>query len=114
METIWDGVVIGGAGGAIAGITVYLVQYVHEKIRECSDKRIIYNWLLNTTTDKSGEQFRSTRAIASWCNLPQERVREICSLHKKIFLSTGEKEDMWGIFTRREDSVYDDRGFIHI
>jgi len=25
MNQIWDGIIIGGAGGAIAGLTVYLV-----------------------------------------------------------------------------------------
>ena len=32
MNSAIDGVVIGGAGGAIAGIMVYLVQYLHNKI----------------------------------------------------------------------------------
>ena len=31
MATVIDGIIIGGAGGAIAGITVYSIQYVHAK-----------------------------------------------------------------------------------
>lgn len=114
MGTIWDGIVIGGAGGAIAGITVYLIQFLHELIEEKSDQKKIYKWLKSNTSNKPGNQFRSTRAIASWCNLTQERVREVCSQHEDIFLSTGEKDDMWGLFVRREGSVYDERGAIGI
>jgi hypothetical protein len=31
MATIVDGIVIGSAGGAIAGLTVWLVKYIHSK-----------------------------------------------------------------------------------
>ena len=31
MKDIWQGITIGGAGGAIAGITVWVVQYIHTK-----------------------------------------------------------------------------------
>ena len=44
---------------------------------------------------RSGREYRSTRAIASGTNLPEARVREICSIHPKIHLSTGEKPDKW-------------------
>ena len=98
MASIVDGIVIGGAGGAIAGITVWLVQYVYDKVTQRVESDRVFNWLKNNTTDKPGDQFRSSRAIASWNNLTQDRVRHICSVDKRIFLSTGEKEDMWGIY----------------
>ncbi len=110
MATVKDGIIIGGAGGAIAGITVWLVQYLHGKVVEFIHGRRVYNWLQENTSNKAGERLRSTRAIASWNNLTEDRVRYICSIHKKIFLSTGEKEDMWSIYDRKEKSVYKERG----
>lgn len=47
-------------------------------------------------------KFRSTRAIASWNNLTEDRVQYICSIHKKIYLSTSEKEDLWSLYERGE------------
>jgi len=110
MTSIVDGIVIGGAGGAIAGLTVWLVQYVHDKAAQKLDANRIYKWLKVNTKNEPGEQFRSSRAIASWNNLTQERVRHICSVDERIFLSTGKKEDMWGIYEHAERSVYEKRG----
>ena len=55
-------------------------------IKEENGKRNIYK-----------EQWRSTRTIASYCNVTEDRARDICSIDKRICLSTGEKEDLWGI-----------------
>lgn len=103
--TAWDGVMIGGAGGAIAGIVVWFFQYIHDKCIECRDKNKLYQWLFSNSENEFGEKFRSTRAIASWNNLTEDRVRYICSIHDKIFLSTGENEDLWSIHGRRKLSA---------
>ena len=66
------------------------------------------NWM--KLPNNTGERLRSTRAIASWNNLTEDRVRYVASIHKKIFLSTGKKEDMWTIYDRKEKSVYEERG----
>lgn len=100
MADIWNGIIIGGAGGAIAGLTVALVHYVHRKGVECIEKRRVCKWLEANTKDKDGERYRSTRVIASWNNLTEDRTRYICSIHKKIYLSTGGKEDMWSLYGR--------------
>ena len=110
MTTIVDGIVIGGAGGAIAGITVWLVQYLHERATRKLEGNRVYKWLKENTTNEAGKQFRSTRTIASWNNLTEERVRYVCSADTRIFLSTGEKEDMWGIYEHVPRSVYQTRG----
>ena len=110
MATVQDGIIIGGAGGAIAGVTVWIVQYLHGKTVGFIHGKRVYNWLKENTSNKAGERLRSTRAIASWNNLTEDRVRYVCSIHKKIFLSTGEKEDMWSIYDRKEKSVYEERG----
>ena len=86
------------------------MQYIHNKSTECIDGNKIYKWLKSNTKNEPGEQFRSGRAIASWNNLTLERVRQICSIDKRIFLSTGKQEDMWGIYEHVERSVYEKRG----
>jgi len=99
---------IGGAGGAIAGLTVVLTQYGASKWKEKRDRQTVYGWLKGNTKNKAGKQFRSTRTIASWTNLTEERVRYVCSVDDRIFLSTGEKEDMWGIYEHTPRSMYDE------
>lgn len=47
--TVADGIIIGGAGGAIAGLTVYLVQYVHNKWTACVDSKAVYKWLVENS-----------------------------------------------------------------
>ena len=101
MPSVVDGIIIGGAGGAIAGVTVALVNYVSRRLLERRHKLRVYDWLREHTSDQEGNQFRSTRAIASWNNLTEDRVRYICSIHDKIFLSTGETEDLWGLSENR-------------
>lgn len=97
MTSVWDGIIIGGAGGAIAGLTVSFVAYISKKLKEWNEERLVYDWLKKNTSDETGSQFRSTRTIASWNNLTEDRVRYICSIHDSIFLSTGEIEDMWSL-----------------
>lgn len=109
MEII-DGVVIGAAGGAMAGIGVWAFQYIQQRIVERQDKKKLLNWLRDNSKDEPGNQFRSTRAIASWNNMTEDRVRYICSIHDQIFLSTGRNEDLWGVYGREETSIYERRG----
>ena len=97
MNSAIDGVVIGGAGGAIAGIMVYLVQYLHNKFLDRSESNRVFNWLRENTSDARGKNYRSTRAIASFNNLTQDRVRYLCSIHDGIHLSVGAREDMWAL-----------------
>ena len=64
---------------------------------------------LAKTSNENGEQFLSTRTIASWTNLTEDRVRYVCSIHHSIFLSTEGREDMWG-FEHTPRSAYEERG----
>ena len=107
MTEILNGIIVGGTGGALAGITVSVVRFLGTKYADRRDKNRVYNWLKKNSADEPGNQFRSTRAIASWNNLTEDRVRYICSIHKKIFLSTGREEDIWGIHRRKSTSVYE-------
>lgn len=97
---VWEGIITGGVGGACAGISVLLVSWLGQLCSRKRDQKQIYGWMQNNTTDVKGGRFRSTRAISSWNNLTEDRVRYICSVHPKIFLSTGGKEDMWGLHAR--------------
>lgn len=108
MADIWDGIIIGGAGGAIAGLTVSLVRYLHIKTLELVHAHRVYRWLGQKTSNELGKQYKSTREIASWNNLPEDRVRYICSINRKILLSIEENEDSWSLYERGDRSVYDD------
>ncbi len=100
---ITEGVIVGGVGGACAGLTIMAVSWLAQYHRDCRDGKLILKWLENVSKDEEGNRFRSTRAIASWNNLPMERVTRVCAHHKKIYLSTGEKEGLWSIHARNEN-----------
>jgi len=103
MKLIIEGIIIGGAGGASAGIMIFLIKLCYDKLIEKTHRQRIYNWLRNNSKDEAGHRFRSTRAISSWNNLPEDRTRYLCSIDKRIHLSTGPNEDMWGIYQREDD-----------
>ena len=96
--SVVDGIVVGATGGAIAGLTVSLVHCIHARAVECAHKKRVSKWLKENVKDMDGERQRSTRTIASYNNLTEDRVRFICSHHRDIYLSTGKKEDMWGLY----------------
>lgn len=80
--------------GVAGGVLVLLAQWVAGHFADYRDRQKVYRWL-----DRYGwadKEFRSTRVIASHTNLTQERVRYICSIDDRIYLSRGEKDDMWG------------------
>jgi len=91
---ILEGVIIGATGGCLAGISLYAIQYAHQRIRDFLEAKRIRSWLKNNTQK---DNFRSTRTIASWTNLPIERVQYLCSHDNKVKLSTGERDDMWAL-----------------
>lgn len=69
MNDIFKGITIGAAGGAIAGLTVWIVQFVREKSLELTHRRRIYRWLQANTEDEPGQESKTTKEIASWTNL---------------------------------------------
>lgn len=82
----------GAAGGAVAGLVLYGVQQGHQKFRDWRETSRVLKWM---KSESQGHQYRSTRAIASFNNLTEDRVRFICSQCPQITMSRGEKEDMW-------------------
>src|SRR6266481_2803120 len=99
--TIRDGILIGAVGGACAGVTVWLVQVVSTWTKGWWHRKRVYEWMRLNTSNEDGKKYRSTRAIASWNNLTEDRTRYICSVDERIYLSTGQKEDMWSIYDMR-------------
>jgi len=100
--TLLEGIVIGGVGGTIAGLTIWLVQLLKEKVTERRDKKRVYNWLYEKTKQYGrlgvGTPFDdphriSTIDIAVYTNLTPNRVRYICSVHKEI--RPKRKKDLW-------------------
>lgn len=91
---LWEGIAVGGAIGFIAGLTIWLVQLLKEKVTEYGDKIRIYEWLHKKTKQHKGltvgspddPRWVSTLEIASYTNLTPDRVRYICSIHEKIRL----------------------------
>ena len=94
------GILIGAVGGALAGLTVWFVDYLHKKALLWIHRKRVYVWLSANTRPHHKDEFRSTRTIASYNNLTEDRVRYVCSHDRHIVLSTGETEDLWGIKER--------------
>ena len=101
--SIWQGIFIGAAGGALAGITISLIQGIRSWISFYLDSKKVYNFLMWDIENYEGYRFRSTKAIASNTNLTIDRVRYVCSKHEKIYMSTGERDDMWSTLMRNAD-----------
>lgn len=102
IDTISEGIIIGGAGGFIAGISIWIISVLREKVTEWSHKNRIYNWLYNETKhigqgytvgEPNDPRWRQNREIARHNNLTIDRVNYICSIHKGIILIG--KEDIW-------------------
>lgn len=111
MSTIVEGIVIGSVGGAFAGLAVYWSQYVHKKVVDSRERKRIRGWLQKNAAKEPDNQFHSTRMIASWCNLTEDRVRYLCSIDEDILLSTGHEKEMWSIHLReppKRKSYYED------
>ncbi len=108
-SSIVEGIFIGGAGGAIAGIAIWGLHNIQKCILKARHKCRVYKWMKKETKDELGSRFRSTRVIASWNNLTEDRVRFICSTHKEIYQSIGKDGEMWGIYGRDEKNIKSDR-----
>ena len=98
-DSIWSEILSGAAGALI----VLGVQKAGANWRNTKDAKSIYEWMLSESAVKGSPDFRSTRAIASHTNLTEDRVRDVCSTHAKIHLSTGAQADLWTLKERVRD-----------
>jgi hypothetical protein len=65
MNDVLNGIIVGGAGGAIAGLALSLVNGIRSCTLQETHKRRVYNWLLENTSNEPGNQYRSTSAVSS-------------------------------------------------
>ena len=93
---VWNGIIVGGAGGASASIIFGILGWTKEQIFIHRDSYRIYKWLSDETSTESGQIWHSTHSIASYTNLTEARVVYICSINKRITRNSQEKE-VWGI-----------------
>lgn len=101
-DTVIEGIIIGAVGGAIAGLFIWLLEVIRKEILKAIDKKTVREWL-----EKSTQAWRSTTAIASHNNLTKDRVRYICSTHKKIQLNTkdgNESDEKWCLISRKNEA----------
>jgi hypothetical protein len=91
--TVQDGIIVGAVGGFLAGLTVWFSQLIKEKLTTEIHKKRVYDWLYKKTLKGKGltggsaindPRWVSTEEIACFTYLPKDRVRYICSIHKKI------------------------------
>lgn len=101
-DSVWSGIIIGSAGGGVAGLILWIVGRLNDYEIKWREERRVFKWLDEVTSPLDATKWRATRAIASYTNLPEDRVRYLCSHHPKIVLSTKEKE-VWGIAGRARD-----------
>jgi hypothetical protein len=91
------GVAIAAGGGGIGGLVG--VGYTRAVLFDWCHKKLIHAWLELRTSNEKGNQFRTTRAIASHTNLTEDRVRYICSISPNVYLSTGPNDYLWALHT---------------
>ena len=105
-DNLLNGILIGAGGGAGAGIILWILSRANNYEIERRERKRIYEYLdKNTVPNHPKWKWRSTRTIASYTNLTDDRVRYLCSKrskHEKIVRSTGERE-VWGINGRARD-----------
>ncbi|CAD0006731.1 hypothetical protein [Flavobacterium salmonis] len=87
--TIIEGIIIGGVGGAIAGLVIWVAELIRQCILTSCHTSRVENWLKKHSTP----EWRSTRAIASHNNLTEDRIRFICSQSDKIKLNSIDSND---------------------
>jgi hypothetical protein len=95
--SLWQGIFVGASGGAM----VWLLNITREEYFKYRDKKRVYDFLINQgKKTPPAPDWRTTRVIASFTNLPEDRVRYICSIHEKIARNALDNE-VWGL---REDN----------
>lgn len=112
---LWEGILIGAVGGASASLLFWLVKILTEAASNYRHYRRILRWLRENTQDEPHQESKTTQEIASWTDLPVERVRFLCSTHPGIHLCLDKsEEERWSIWRRQRRSVYEKEGLSHL
>jgi hypothetical protein len=83
-------------GGAAAGLALYGMQALFSWIGIKRDTCRVHKWFKSESA-AGKETYRSTRTIASFNNLTEDRVRFVCSYDERIHLSVGDEPDKWSL-----------------
>jgi hypothetical protein len=93
QPSVWQGIFTGAAGGTM----IWLLGIGREQFLKMRDKKRVKAFLVEQEKLKPPAlDWRTTRVIASFTNLPEDRVRYICSIHPDIARNTLENE-VWGL-----------------
>lgn len=103
LSDLESGVIVGAAGGAVAGLILWMVSRLNQYEIDWRERRRMYRWLDKVTAADNAKKWRSTRSIASYTNLTEDRVRSLCSEDARVVLSSGQDE-VWGIRGRARDA----------
>lgn len=99
QENYWHDIIKGICSGIFGGLGVYLSKIIYDEIIFCRDEKRIINFFYQENVGK-GYEFRTTEAIASFTNLPEDRVNFVCATSKKITRNSKEKLS-WRISTSK-------------
>lgn len=97
MDKLLDFVTNNNLSSALSTIAIILalIFWVVSKYKNLSDRKKIYEFLLNSAT-KTDYTFRSTQVISSNTKIAESRVEELCIKHPKIKRNENEKQS-WRI-----------------
>lgn len=91
---LWEDILKGVLEGLGIGAGLYLCNLA----KDLKDTHKIYKWLADSEKEFL---WRSTRTISSYCNISENRVRELCSASTKISFDVKNKEvELWGITSK--------------
>ena len=94
-------------GGVLVGSILLLAKWLPLAYREWRDKRNIYNWLSKEVSQDIQEfrcagistveyyACRNVEEISNATNLPIDRVKKVCSIHKRIVSEKNGKLEAW-------------------
>lgn len=90
----------------ISSIIIALLGWFVAGGRAMWERRKVYRWLKSNTHDKPGNTHVDTITIAKGTCLPEDRVRNACVIHEKIFTYSNGKEQ-WSVWRKEPQSVYE-------
>jgi len=98
---------IGISISVVAGVILALILWLGGGGKAWWDKRKVYQWLKDKTSDTLGNSHVSTIKIAQETGLSEERVRKAC-VSNKIYRHLNNNEEEWSVWREEPQSVYDD------
>jgi len=105
IEEILTGIAI----AVSVAVILWLGHCIRGRITRKRKEKKIYSWLKENSENKAGEQFKTTNEISQALGIDGDQIRKVCTVSKRIFQRSG-KEDLWGIYSDKATSIYEERG----